>query len=277
MTTRVRDSSCASVGRVASGEGPGGEESPATEGHDVGMIQRRGGRHGITKATIIHAAGTGDETAFEADALVQSESGFFEVDTPIYEGDIVVVPDPRKGPGGIERRLVQKVKVNNFGPRDMQHIKVVWGVPPPTRVAPVRRLTFENLHPEIQEAAGALFADGQYEAAVSEAFKSLEVRVRTLTGVHKPGAALMAEVFKADAPKIDVAVHDGQSGKDEREGFLHIFRGSMIGIRNPKAHELFAEGDPQQALEYLGMASLLHRRIDGGDSEVAGAGSSTHV
>jgi uncharacterized protein (TIGR02391 family) len=228
----------------------------------VSMLRRMGRSHGIAKATIIHAAGTDEESAIEADALIQSESGFFEIDTPIYEGDIVVVPDPRRGPDGTERRLVEQVKLNNFGPRDMQHIKVIWGAAPPPRVAPIRRPDLREPPPGSPGGGRGPVADGQYEAAVSEAFKSIEVRVRTLTGVDKSGAALMSEAFKPDAPMIDVAVHQGQSGKDEREGFLHVFRGSMIGIRNPKAHELFTLGDPQQALEYLGMASLLHRRID---------------
>lgn len=72
----------------------------------------------------------------------------------------------------------------------------------------------------------------------------------------------MAAVFKAKSPILDVATEDGRSGQDEREGFMALFRGAMIGIRNPKAHELFREEDPQQALEYLAFASLLHRRID---------------
>lgn len=36
----------------------------------------------------------------------------------------------------------------------------------------------------------------------------------------------------------------------------------MIGIRNPGAHELFKPADAQETLEYLGFASLLHRRLD---------------
>ena len=47
-----------------------------------------------------------------------------------------------------------------------------------------------------------------------------------------------------------MAVHEGRSGQDEREGFLDIFRvAPTIGIRNPGAHELFTPGDPQQALD----------------------------
>jgi uncharacterized protein (TIGR02391 family) len=59
-----------------------------------------------------------------------------------------------------------------------------------------------------------------------------------------------------------VAKATGQSGKDEQEGFGALFRGSMLGVRNPRAHDLFRTQDPQQALEYLGFASLLHRQLD---------------
>ena len=218
--------------------------------------------HGITKAKIIHNPGTDDEETREVEALIQAESGLFEVDTPIFEGDLVEVPDPRRGPDGVERRLARTVKVNNMGPTTMRHIEVKWGAAPAPRVAAIRRLTFENLHPAVQEAAGALYADGHYESAVSEAFKSIEVRVRTETGIEKSGAPLMGDAFKMDGSVLDVASHEGRSGEDEREGFLHVFRGSMLGIRNPGAHELFKTGDAQQALEYLGFASLLHRRID---------------
>jgi hypothetical protein len=35
------------------------------------------------------------------------------------------------------------------------------------------------------------------------------------------------------------------------------------GIRNPKGHELIGRGDdPQRALEYLALASILMRRLD---------------
>ncbi|WP_426226531.1 TIGR02391 family protein [Pseudarthrobacter sp. DSP2-3-2b1] len=47
---------------------------------------------------------------------------------------------------------------------------------------------------------------------------------------------------------LDVATEDGRSGQDEREGFMALFRGTMVGIGNPKAHELFREEDPQLAL-----------------------------
>lgn len=218
-----------------------------------------GSGHGTKEVVIIHAEGTDDEAKTTVEAMIQSKSGFFEVTTPIYEGDIVEIPDPR---GGTDRRLAAEVKVKDFGPKNMQHTQVIWGKAPAQRVAPVRRLTFENLHPKVRAAAGDLFADGHFASAVSDAFKSIEVRVRLISGLTQSGAPLMGTAFSPKAPLIDVAREDGRSGDDEREGFLALFRGAMIGIRNPYAHELFKDEDPQQALEYLGFASLLHRRLD---------------
>ena len=219
---------------------------------------------GTTMVKVINRPGTDDETTFEVEALIQADTASFAVDTPIFTGDQVELPDPRLGEDGVERRYVASAKVLRSGPvRSMHRVKVEWGdAPGSPRVAPVRRLTFENLHSAVQVASGALFADGHFESSVSEAFKSLEVRVRDLTASSKSGAALMSDAFKVDGSVLDVAGHEGRSGEDEREGFMHVFRGAMIGIRNPGAHELFKPGDPQQALEYLGFASLLHRRID---------------
>jgi uncharacterized protein (TIGR02391 family) len=144
-----------------------------------------------------------------------------------------------------------------------QRTRVTWGNEVPARSAPVRRLQLEKLHSDVISAASNLFADGHYAAAVSEAFKSIEVRVRTLTKIaDKSGSKLMGQAFGSSAPQLDVSTEAGKSAEDEQEGYQQLFRGAMLGVRNPKAHELFKHDDPQQALEYLGFASLLHRRLD---------------
>lgn len=217
---------------------------------------------GVTNVTVIHSPGNEDEERFETEAHIQAKTGFFAVDTPIFEGDIVEFPDPR---GGVARKVAASVDVNNptgSSFRGMEHIHVTWGAAPPARVAPVRRLSIENLHAEVIRSSSDLFADGHYEAAVSEAFNSIEVRVRTMTGSAQSGVKLMGEAFGGAAPRVSVAQAAGQSGKDEQEGFAALFRGSMLGVRNPRAHDLFRPQDPQQALEYLGFASLLHRQLD---------------
>lgn len=215
---------------------------------------------GTKQVTVIHLEGTSDEVRTDVEAMIQAKSGFFDLTTPIYDGDIVEVPDPR---GGIERKLAAEVHVNDFGPEDMRHTKVVWGKSQAVRVAPVRMLTIEALHPEIVHASGALFADGHYSQSIAEAFKTLEVRLRAMSGVDKSGVQLVGDALGGKVPKINVATSAGRSGEDEQEGFQAIFRGAMQAIRNPKAHELATDEDPQHALEYLGLASLLHRRLDG--------------
>ena len=217
--------------------------------------------------TIIKNHGTDDEERVEVKAqLLNSNKAYFAMEDPLFEGDHVEMPDPR---GGSVVKLAQSV-VQHPMPPDMArsfggsngYTEVTWGRAEPPRQAPVRRLSLQRLHPEVVAAASALFADRQYDSAVTEAMKSVEVRVRDLTELQLSGATLMQEAFKPKEPRLDVAVETGRSGDDEREGYFYLFRGAMVGIRNPKAHELSRGDDPDEALEVLGLASLLHRRLD---------------
>ena len=70
----------------------------------------------------------------------------------------------------------------------------------------------------MQSAAGELFADGHYETSVSEAFKSIEVRVRELTGLDRSGGALMGDAFRADGSALDVAGHEGGPATTSAKG-----------------------------------------------------------
>jgi len=176
------------------------------------------GAFGTEMVRVIRNPGTEDEESFEVEAHIQGKTGSFDVNTPIFEGDCVELPDPRRGESGVELRCVATATVLRGGPENMHRVKVEWGAAPsPPRVAPVRRLSIENLHYEVQQAAGELFADGYYQPAVAEAFKSLEVRVRGMTGFTKSGAPLMGDAFafQKDDPPIDVAV---LSRRPEREG-----------------------------------------------------------
>lgn len=91
---------------------------------------------------------------------------------------------------------------------------------------------------------------------------SLEVRVRGLLGSKNSGTKLMDEAFAGRDRKLSVARHEGRSGDDGQAGLNALFCGAMLGVRNPGAHELAAEQHPQEALENLALASLLHRKLD---------------
>ncbi len=99
--------------------------------------------------------------------------------------------------------------------------------------------------------------------------KSAVVRVRRLTPMELAGARLMQEAFKPKGYMLDVGVEEARSGKDEREGFFHLFRGAVLGIRNPNAPELARGDDLDEALEVLALASLLHRGLDIAEARLA--------
>lgn len=224
-------------------------------------------RAGMTPVVIVKNLGTDDEERLDTEAqLLNSNEAYFAIEDPLYEGDHVEIPDPR---GGITVKVVSELEQNPI-PASMAsafdgssgYTKVAWGKKQPARQAPVRRLDLQRLHPGVVSVASTLFADGQYDSAITEAMKSVEVRVRQLTGLELSGAPLMQEAFKPKSYVLDVGVEQGRSGEDEREGFFYLFRGAMVGIRNPKAHELARGDDPDEALEVLALASLLHRRLD---------------
>jgi len=119
-----------------------------------------------------------------------------------------------------------------------------------------------NLHPAIQAAARPYFSSGHRAAAVLEACKAIELRMQERLGSAKSGQPLMSEAFGGSKPRLRLNQGQSQVEIDEQEGFKLIFMGVMRGIRNPKAHALFNELDERRALDYLGLASLLMRRLD---------------
>lgn len=216
-------------------------------------------RFDTKKVVVLRHEGTDSEERHEVEGHIQPRKGFFAVDTPIYEGDVVVIPDPR---GPDDRRIAAKVEVFDIGPKNMQHTEVTWGRGKLTRTAPVRRLALENLHSDVLKAASDLFVDGHFSQAVFEALKALEQKVRDLSGLDLSGRDLMTKAFSGAPPLIDLSVESGQSGRDEQEGLRFVFMGLIQGIRNPKGHSLVRQDDPQRALEYLGTVSVLFRRLD---------------
>jgi uncharacterized protein (TIGR02391 family) len=76
------------------------------------------------------------------------------------------------------------------------------------------------------------------------------------------GASLMRTVFSANSPLLCFNDLSDQTDKDEQEGMMHLFEGAVLALRNPRAHVLFDES-PELALDYIGLLSLLAKRLDG--------------
>jgi len=119
-----------------------------------------------------------------------------------------------------------------------------------------------KLHPEVQRVSANLFRDEHYSQAIFEAFKQLEVYVKEKSGVDESGSSLMSHVFSVENPKLKLNALRDQTDKDEQKGYMFLFMGAMLGIRNPKGHRSIVQRDPTITLQILSLASLLFRKVD---------------
>jgi uncharacterized protein (TIGR02391 family) len=142
-------------------------------------------------------------------------------------------------------------------------------IPPQTPTSappePAEAHPFEarNIHPELPKKVRALFDDGHWEQAVFEAFKYIEKEVKRISGLRgKTGYALMMDAFNEANAKVRLSALVTDSDIDEQRGYKSIFAGASAGIRNPRGHEVDIGDTPDEALDYLALASLLLRRLD---------------
>lgn len=118
------------------------------------------------------------------------------------------------------------------------------------------------LHADVREVADRYLESGHPEVAIFEAFKAINNRVKTMTGLDLDGAKLMGEAFRDSDPPLRLADLAADTGRNVQAGFRFMFMGAVRGIRNPDAHERFKALDAEEALETLAFASMLMRRLD---------------
>lgn len=118
------------------------------------------------------------------------------------------------------------------------------------------------LHPSIRSASRALFMDGHYSSAIFEACKSVNNMVKSKSKLEADGQDLMAKAFREDNPILKLNRLKTKSDIDEQSGFRFIMMGTMVGVRNPKAHDIVVQRDPVRALQYLALCDLLAARVD---------------
>lgn len=124
---------------------------------------------------------------------------------------------------------------------------------------------WSNIHSKITRVSKELFNDGYYTEAVFSAFKEVNFRVKNIvkskTGEELDGKNLMFKAFNLNDPIIKLSNYSTETEKNIQEGYMHIFAGSIQGIRNPKAHENISI-DKNRAVHFLFLASLLMYKID---------------
>ena len=111
--------------------------------------------------------------------------------------------------------------------------------------------------------ARQLFIDGHYALSVEEGFKFLINLVKQRSGMTASSgsdASLMTTAFSEKTPKLRLSESlRSQSAKDLQQGYMRMFEGATIGVRNPRAHIHGHPDDPRNALELLAFCNHLVR------------------
>jgi uncharacterized protein (TIGR02391 family) len=114
------------------------------------------------------------------------------------------------------------------------------------------------LHPEIRASALSLYERGQkyFEAAVFQAFKTVEVAVREAAGLTHDhlGVKMMRRVFGPGGE-----LRDGNAEPGEEDGVRDLFAGAIAVYKNPPSHRNVEWTDSVSVLRALFLASeLMH-------------------
>lgn len=123
----------------------------------------------------------------------------------------------------------------------------------------IRRLPREALHPAFAGTVWAAFMRGEYDVAVFQAMKAVEVAVREATGIPELGVRLMRKAFDPKGgPLTDMDTDDG-----EREARSALFAGAIGSFKNPHSHRDVGLTDAGEAVEIVMIANHLLRIVEG--------------
>lgn len=117
-----------------------------------------------------------------------------------------------------------------------------------------------TLHPRISEKVWATYLRSDYDTAVFQAFKEIEVAVREASGLDATdiGVQLMREAFHPDTGPLT----DNSLPAAERQAMSQLFAGAIGVYKNPSSHRDLGLDDPETVAEILAFGSHLLRIVD---------------
>lgn len=120
-------------------------------------------------------------------------------------------------------------------------------------------LPSEGLHPILVRKVKPLFLRGDYDTAIFQAFKAVEVQVRKSGGYAKSdiGVDLMRKAFNPKTGKL-TNIH---SEEGEKLAMSSLFAGAIGLFKNPTSHRDIDGISPQEAADYIKVADCLLKMV----------------
>lgn len=120
-----------------------------------------------------------------------------------------------------------------------------------------QRAIHDKLPPKVRK----LFDDTHYAEATFEAYKFLDRKIASFSGLKETGYKLMMSALAESGPiKINGLLTDSE--KDEQRGYQFILAGAMSALRNPRGHEFDYFDQVETSLDHLSLASMIMRKLE---------------
>lgn len=116
------------------------------------------------------------------------------------------------------------------------------------------------LHPTIAEKVWSLYLRGDYDTAVFQSFKEVEIAVRKAGSFEDTdiGKDLMFKAFNVEHGPLT----NSQNPEPEERAVGHLFAGAMGFYRNSSGHRYVLDNNPKKAAEIIIFASHLLGIVD---------------
>lgn len=123
-----------------------------------------------------------------------------------------------------------------------------------------RMLPKDLLHPAIAAKAWMPFMRGDYDAAVFEAMKQLEILTRKAADQKGdlPAVQMVRKAFHEDTGVLT----DPDAETSEKQALAHLFAGAFGVLKNPHSHRNVDLDDPADAAAAIMFASYLARIVE---------------